>query len=156
MQIVRYKIINFEPMKESIKFKIFVFSILGQILLFSCANEKKIEKLDGLLERDVMIQIMTDAHTSEGFVDMSKIESIEQVIHDKKAYFNSILKHYNTNDSIFNISFDYYSSNLEDFSSMYDEVIELLTAKEVKYNEEIKAQKDAANQQKAKENQIKE
>jgi hypothetical protein len=132
-------------MKENILFKIFIIAILLGSTLFSCSQEAEKEKNNLVIDREIMIQIMAEAHASEATVEIAKIESIEQIIQHKKSYFNSILKHYNTTDSIFNLSFDYYSSNLADFSKMYDEVIELLAEKEAKYNELIIAQKDSIN-----------
>lgn len=139
-------------MKEFAKAKLFLM-VFPALLLWSCAESKKEEIPAGVLDRTTFANVVADIHVADASVDMMKLESIEDIIKHKKSFNESVLKHYNINDSIFNISYNYYSRDLEDFGAFYDEVIEIMTQREAAYNKETEAEqkKDDAQLPKQKE-----
>ena len=105
-----------------IKTVIFLFLIL----LFSCSEGvKRIEKPKDCLDRQKMVEIMTDLVKIEAFVQ-TKYVSVSTFHKIMVNSGDSLLKSYNVTFEQFDKSLDYYGSRQEEMQAIYAEALDKL------------------------------
>jgi hypothetical protein len=103
------------------KYIILFFSV--SLLLFACHGSP-----DGVIKRDVMINLLTDIHLADG-----ELTSVPQIPDSTYKYgmgtYLQIFKKYGTDSAQFRKSFRYYTTHPDDLASIYDAVLKKLDAK---------------------------
>ncbi len=106
--------------------------ILGGLILlslFSSCNQNKMKIPDGVLTPQEMVPLLVDIHLVDGILHQQK--TIRQVKEDSAFnYYPSILKKHGLNRAMFDSTIMFYSQYPEDFSKIYDEVLEKLSKME--------------------------
>lgn len=97
-------------------------SLLILIQLFMACGKKETEIPPGVLPADQMISVLADIHIAEARLQIADVRSSNPDL--KNKYVAEVLSRHKINTSLFNKSFDYYSSHPELFSQMYEKVIE--------------------------------
>ncbi|MFD0794037.1 DUF4296 domain-containing protein [Mucilaginibacter litoreus] len=99
------------------------FSVL--LYLTACKNDKV---PTGIIEEQTMIRLLTDIHVVDG-----SIATVPQIPDSLYKYgrnkYVAVFKRYNTNDTQFKKSLEYYSAQPEKIQQMYDKIEVVLKAK---------------------------
>lgn len=102
-------------------------------LFLSCESKKEIPS--NILNRDQMVDILTDIQIIEATLDYTKTTKIESDQISKK-YYDSLFSKYNITRQQFEESLYYYKNNVEELESIYSDVITKLN----KIQSEIKVE----------------
>ena len=103
--------INYRPLKFSL-ITLFLISFF-----LSCVKNEDTE----IIEREKFVNILTELHIAEGIMtDKGWYDG--RIPDSSKSYYNYILKKYNISRIKFDYSLAYYSKDLEDLLTIYDEV----------------------------------
>ena len=94
----------------------------------ACGN--KDDSVEGVIERDKFIEVLTDIQISE---------SMNQFIRNKETEFNLdfsyqwIYEKYGITEEKFRTSIEYYTGDPKTFEAIYDEVIIRISEKKIEY-----------------------
>ncbi|TND08244.1 MAG: hypothetical protein FD123_2499 [Bacteroidetes bacterium] len=95
-------------------------------LLFACGEKKTAVPVPAdLIPRDKMVEVMTDVHLLEAAMQISSVPGPE---HKEFANYDIFKKYGYTHDQ-YERSIAWYSTRLEDFDKMYDEVLARISRK---------------------------
>ena len=106
--------------------------LLGFLLmLISCGTRddsvRKIEiSRDSIISRELFVLILSDIHLVDASL-MVKRNKGQKPDHDLNFYYNGVFHKYHISKNRFQQNLDYYKQNPEEFTKIYDEVIELLS-----------------------------
>lgn len=114
------------------------------ILIFglhvSC-NQSKLKIPDGILNPSELVPLLIDIHIADGFLHQQRFN--RQAKEDSAYnYYSSILKKHGITRPIFDSTIFFYTQNPEDFSKIYDEVLEILSKMEGERQELFNAETD--------------
>jgi hypothetical protein len=94
--------------------------------LFSCKGNK-IPEPENLIERDQFVKMLTDMYIVQGInLDAIPTDSLKKKITQTSLYY-SVLKKYNTEDTVFVRSLIYYSSFPKVYEKMHTEIMNTLS-----------------------------
>lgn len=100
------------------------------LLLFTIACKTKNDKKpDDLIEKEKMVNILTDIHRTEGFVNNLSFQSTDTTQFFFRKMEADIFKKYAVDTSAYYQSYKYYLINPEDFKEIYEGVVKQITAK---------------------------
>jgi len=114
--------------------RILTFTLLSfSLFLFSCAQEKKAEKPDYLIDENKMVGIMVDMHIVETAANLKVFppDTARQMYED---YFASIFLTNEVTKAEFDSSLYYYSTQTNQMNVIYDRVLENLSELESEVN----------------------
>jgi hypothetical protein len=133
-------------MKMFSKKTLYFITAVISVLLFSCSSERSTEIPKGVIDRSEMIQIVADIHTADAAVEHLKLEHVEEIVMYKKSYYESVLRNYSITDSIFQLSYNYYSVDVDSFSVFYDEVLNELSIRDANLQADIEKKIEESNE----------
>jgi Domain of unknown function (DUF4296) len=107
--------------------KFYIFFILT-IFLLACKT-KNDKKPDVLVSKEKMVNILTDMHRMEGFVNNLGIQSSDTTQFFFRKLEAEIFKKYAVDTAAYYQSYKYYLINPEDFKEIYSDVVKQITAK---------------------------
>lgn len=117
----------------------FLIAVFLCLLLFACREKKDIPvspysiSADSLISPNQMILILSDVHVVEAALQLEGKEKIESK--DKTGdYYQGIFNKYHISPERYGQSLTYYRQNPENFSKMYEKVIELLENRRKKFS----------------------
>jgi len=113
--------------------KLFLFGIF-LILLTACTQnlEQHTQVPADLIPKDTMVGLFTDFRLMDAAL-LHEQKNRKRNIKEEKLYmYTSILEKYHISRERFEVSFDYYSSDLDAFDDMYAEVISGLSQQKAK------------------------
>jgi len=101
-------------------------------MIFACSPSREDKVPDSILGQEKMVTILTDLHIAEAMARATphQGDTNKQIVID---YYGYIFKKYGTTDSLFKISFNYYTKHPVLLDSVYSEVINKLSDKEVHF-----------------------
>lgn len=111
--------------------KYLTISIL--LILFSCSPAREEDRVpDNIMGQEKMVNILTELHIAEAMARATPHlgDTNKQTVIN---YYNYIFKKNATTDSLFKISFAYYTKHPVLLDSVYSEVINRLSEKEVRF-----------------------
>lgn len=91
---------------------IFVF-----LLLYSCKDKVSYEKPEGLISKEEMTDLLYDMHIAVG---TSNIKNIH--LEKNRNYMSLVYDKYGIDSTQFAVSNIYYTSNIDDYEEIYEEV----------------------------------
>ena len=93
--------------------------------LFSCYNENKVvvEKPDPLLDRQTMVEILTDIQVAEGIISHNRKVRAKTNNEYKDSLYHRIFDHYQINSKILKENIHYYNVDPSEMEKIYEEVI---------------------------------
>ncbi len=110
--------------------KFFCFLLFTVFLLFSCSREVKVidEKPDNLIEREKMIEILTELSIVESIYQMKyvQVSRYESLLSEKA---DSIFNKFGVDKVIFDENMNYYLTDQEDMALIYGKVKENITSR---------------------------
>lgn len=114
--------------------KRFLFIFLSFIFVASCTSKTIYKKPDNLIEKNRMIDIWTDIYIARGAKSVKTIELRKNI-----NYLPLVFKKHNIDSVQFSQSNLYYTSKIDEYQKMFEEVNRRLEAKKKIYqpNSEI-------------------
>ncbi len=108
--------------------------------LASCyhVNKDVVPKPEKLIPRDTMVSIIVDINLIDGIVSFNNLNRINNK-NLKKEYYERLFLRYGITENELKENMEYYSSEYDEMTSIYDEAIERLTQmqKELKRKEKF-------------------
>jgi hypothetical protein len=103
------------------------------VLILSCKNDSlnTVSKPKNLLTKNQMAEIIVDMHVAEAGLNASNL-SLDSLKNMSAGYDSFIFDKYQIKEEDFEKSYDYYLCIPYELDSVYQNVIELLNAKESK------------------------
>jgi len=111
-----------------------IVSIVFTVFFISCTETKK-EKPK--LNKEEFTKLLIDIHMADGILSAQNIYRSGSN-HRPSYYYNSIYKKYNLNKAEFDSCIAYYADNANNFTKIYDVVIDSLNRLETQYRIDIK------------------
>jgi hypothetical protein len=106
--------------------KNYLFIVIISVgLLFSCKEQKE-PIPDNVLKPDKMVSVMTDIHLIEATLSTSNLPR-DSSLFVFSLYKKDLYKKHGINDSIYKLSFDYYTSHPDLIDKIYERTIDSLT-----------------------------
>ena len=94
-----------------------VMCIVGLAVLFSCESKPNYEKPKDLIPRDEMIDLLYDMHLAVGTSNL-KNKNLEK----DRNYMSLVYEKHNIDSTRFAISNIYYTSRVDEYEEMFEEV----------------------------------
>jgi hypothetical protein len=118
-------------MNIKIVYKYLILSLF--VLILSCKNDSlnTVSKPKNLLTKNQMAEIIVDMHIAEAGLNASNL-SLDSLKNMSAGYDSFIFDKYQIKEDDFEKSYDYYLCVPYELDSVYQNVIELLNAKESK------------------------
>lgn len=101
------------------------------LIITSCDQSK--EAPEDLIPKEKMAHILKDMMLLEATYN-TKLIRLENKDELMRSYSDEILQHYNVKEEVFDRSYDYYSSDSDEFEAVYELVFEELTKMETEAN----------------------
>jgi len=119
-----------------------LFSVLLFMLLIISCNNSKMKIPDGILKPNELAPLLVDIHLIDGLLHQQKM-----IRKDKEDsafnYYPAILKKHGISRMMFDSTILFYTQYPEEFSKIYDEVLEDLSKMEGERREMIDAKSDS-------------
>ena len=109
-------------MKKTIAF--LPLLLIALLISFACKDKKV--RPENLLPREDFVNILTDIHLTDAWLERKGIQGDSLVIYNK-ANFEQILANYHANRKAFNATYAFYIQNPDDFDLIYLDVIDKLS-----------------------------
>ena len=100
-------------------------------VLFSCESKLDYEKPKDLIPKDVMIDLLYDMHLAVGTSNLRN-KNLEK----ERNYMSLVYEKYNIDSTRFAISNIYYTSQVDEYEEMFEEVERRLEELHLKYESE--------------------
>ncbi len=113
--------------------KIIILLSVAVFAAFSC-SDPPVEKPKNLLEQDKMINILVDVHLAEAAFNSRRHRDSLVERSSSVDFYYSILQKHDVQDSVFERSLVFYSSQPRSFEKMYRKVMNQLTELEQEYS----------------------
>jgi len=113
---------------------IYIFFIV--LLLLSCTSRTIYKKPKNLIEKDQMIALWTDIYIAKGARTVKMVDQRKNINH-----IPSVLEKYNIDSLQFSESNFYYTSRIDEYEKMFEEVQNRL--KEIKKRYQLNPKKDS-------------
>jgi len=91
--------------------------IIILVLLVSCEGKTNYKKPNDLIAKDQMMDLLTDMHLAIGATSVNNIYSEKS-----KKYMSLIFDKYKIDSARFSSSNLYYTSNVDEYKKMYEEI----------------------------------
>ena len=106
------------------------------VLLIGCGlGEKTQKKPENLLNKNKITRILIDLHLAEAEVSaLNLTKDTSQYLYQQ--YQSHILNQYNTTDSIYYQSYDYYLEQPDIFEEIYETVVDTLSSRRRRYEQD--------------------
>lgn len=106
----------------------FLYLLITLFLLHSCKRNDSVEIPAGVYPPDSMAQIMADIHITEAILQQKGYQP--ELLDYKSAMIQKTLRDNGADPDRFNLSYEYYLSVPETFSTIYDQVISEISRRE--------------------------
>lgn len=97
--------------------------ILVIVFFFSSCAEKDVELPEGILPEKEFISLMVDVEVMEGVL-VYEANIGKKTVGLRDVAFDSILHHYNINDSLFKMNVQYYNQDPKKMSKLFEKVMD--------------------------------
>jgi hypothetical protein len=98
-----------------------IFLLLGLTLMVACDDSSKTPK--GAIDRKTMAKILADIHLVEAKVSRLSLQDYDSTKIAYKELEQQVMKKYKTDTSTYRASYNYYVTNPELMTSIYDETL---------------------------------
>lgn len=98
------------------------------IIIFSCKQSIENEP-DNLVPKEKMINILSDIHRTEGFINNMNIQNTDTTSFIYRKLEAQIFKKHGVDTSTYYKSYKYYLVNPDEFTEMYKEVVASIKSK---------------------------
>ncbi len=95
----------------------YIFYIVVLILFFSCESKTKYKKPENLIPKDQMIDLLTEMHLVAGANNINN-KNLEKNLN----YMSLVFEKYKVDSVQFNANNVYYTSNIDEYEKMFEEV----------------------------------
>ncbi len=95
----------------------YIFYIVVLILFFSCESKTKYKKPENLIPKDKMIDLLTEMHLVAGANNINN-KNLEKNLN----YMSLVFEKYKIDSVQFNANNVYYTSNIDEYEKMFEEV----------------------------------
>jgi len=110
------------------------------ILLFLSCNQRK-EEIPNILNREQMVNILTDIQILEAKLNFEK-KTVGEFERTTKKHYEAIFSKYNIRKEQFEESLFYYEQNIEELDNIYSDVIIKLNKIQSEVNRDIESSED--------------
>jgi hypothetical protein len=107
--------------------------IVCAIVISSC-EKKPVEIPKDVLSGEKLIPVLTDIHLAEAMLQIKNLGRNDSTRNIAYGYYADIFKHHNITPEQFKRSFDFYTSQPELMSALYDSVITQLSTRNLKHS----------------------
>lgn len=101
-------------------------SLLFAIVLGMVSCGPKSNLPEGVLEEKVMVDFLTDAYLLEGFYAIESNYESETIPQEVRASYEALLKEKGLSEEQFRTSMDYYSTHLDEYEKIHQQVVQRL------------------------------
>jgi len=108
-----------------------IFIIIGLVVLFSCESKVNYEKPKDLIPKELMIDVLYDMHLAVGTTNL-KNKNLEK----DRNYMSLVYEKYDIDSTRFAISNIYYTSQVDEYEEMFEEVEKRLEKLHLQYKSE--------------------
>jgi len=100
------------------------FSFILLLLFAACSNKQNKPAI--LINKDTMVNIITDMHLGDAILISPSVQQKPYKINSEKFY-NQIISKHNITKKIFEENINYYSKDTAQFKKIYEDVIQRLS-----------------------------
>ncbi len=109
-----------------------IIYIIVFVFLLSCESRTKFKKPENLISKKLMVDLLTDMHLASGTLGI-KNKDLEK----NKNYMALVFKKYKIDSTLFAVSNTYYTSNVDEYEEIFEEVEKRLDDIKKSYQTEL-------------------
>jgi len=109
-----------------------IIYIIVFVLLLSCESRTKFKKPENLISKTLMVDLLTDMHLASGTLGI-KNKNLEK----KNNYMALVFEKYKIDSTLFAVSNTYYTSNVDEYEEIFEEVEKRLNDIKKSYQTEL-------------------
>jgi hypothetical protein len=103
--------------------------ILSLAICFAACSKKEVEVPKDILSQEVMISVLSDMHYAEAMLQLKNLGQNDSTKRIATGYYKLVLEKHHLRQDQFQKSFNFYLSQPETMTAMYDSIITRLSTK---------------------------